>query len=230
MGFLYFIEMAKDKRSFVLYVDSKETLEALSDENAGKLIKHIFRYVNDENPKTPNELINIAFLPIKNQLKRDLKRWESKQEQRRLAGLKSAESRRTKSNESEQPLTTVESRSTKLTVNVSGSGSVSGSVKDIFNVFWDLYHSTTGKQKSDKEPSLKHWKKLTQSEMELAINKIEDYVKNQSEIKYCKKARTYLADKNFNDEYHSSVNPKRLTSGKNQSYEDLMVEGWVDER
>jgi len=33
--------------------------------------------VNDENPETDNLLVNIAFEPIKQQLKRDLQKWES---------------------------------------------------------------------------------------------------------------------------------------------------------
>ena len=40
----------KNKKSFLLYADWKETFETLSDDKAGELIKHIFAYVNDENP------------------------------------------------------------------------------------------------------------------------------------------------------------------------------------
>lgn len=68
--------MAKNKKSFILYADYKELFETLSDENAGKLIKHILKYVNDESPTTTDEIVNISFIPIKLQLKRDLKNWE----------------------------------------------------------------------------------------------------------------------------------------------------------
>lgn len=47
--------MADNKKSFVLYTDSKDTFEELSDQEAGKLIKHIFRYVNNEYSKELNK-------------------------------------------------------------------------------------------------------------------------------------------------------------------------------
>ena len=68
--------MAKDKKSFLLYTDQQGTFNLLPDEIAGKLIKHIFAYVNDENPATPDLIIQLAFEPIKQQLKRDLKSYE----------------------------------------------------------------------------------------------------------------------------------------------------------
>lgn len=68
--------MAKDKKGFVLYADMKGTFDKLPNEKAGELIKHIFSYVNDENPEPKDLIIEIAFEPIKNQLKRDLKKYE----------------------------------------------------------------------------------------------------------------------------------------------------------
>jgi hypothetical protein len=69
--------MAKDKKSFLLYADQQSVFKQLPDEIAGQLIKHIFSYVNDKNPITDNLIINIAFEPIKLQLKRDLHKYES---------------------------------------------------------------------------------------------------------------------------------------------------------
>jgi hypothetical protein len=86
--------MAEEKKSIILYVDVISTFEELSDEEAGKLIKHIFRYVNDQNPTPPDRITKIAFEPIKQQLKRDLKRWESIKLKRSAAGLASAEKRK----------------------------------------------------------------------------------------------------------------------------------------
>lgn len=76
------------KKSFVLYTDQKEVFDELTDEDAGKLIKHIFAYVNDENPEQSDKLLKIAFLPIKTQLKRDLVIWDEKKQQRSEAGRK----------------------------------------------------------------------------------------------------------------------------------------------
>ncbi len=69
--------MAKDKKGFMLYADQKEVVNELPDDIAGKLFKHIYSYVNDENPETDDLLIKIAFAPIKHQLKRDLKKYET---------------------------------------------------------------------------------------------------------------------------------------------------------
>ena len=68
--------MAKDKKSFLLYCDQQGVFNKLPDEIAGKLIKHIFAYVNDENPPCDDLLLSIAFEPIKTQLKRDLRKYE----------------------------------------------------------------------------------------------------------------------------------------------------------
>ena len=84
--------MAKDKKSFVAYTEWSETFEMLSDEEAGKLIKHLLRYVNDENPEMDDRMLKILFQPIKQQLKRDLKKYEDEKNKKsefgRLGNLK----------------------------------------------------------------------------------------------------------------------------------------------
>lgn len=96
--------MAENKKSFVLYTDYIEVFEQLTDVEAGELIKHLFRYVNDKDPNTDNRLLKILFEPIKQQLKRDLKKWEGKREKLSEAGKASAERRRL----NQQMLTNVE--------------------------------------------------------------------------------------------------------------------------
>ena len=68
--------MAENKKSFILYCDQRSVIDMLPDDIAGKLFKHIYAYVNDENPTSDDLLINLAFEPIKLQLKRDLLKWE----------------------------------------------------------------------------------------------------------------------------------------------------------
>ena len=84
----------------------------------------------------------------------------------------------------------------------------------LFSVFWDKYHLITCKPKKDKTPSIKYWKKLKDNERELAIKNIQLYYNDLSDKKYCKKARTYLSDKSFNDEFtHIIKNPYPLVNG-----------------
>jgi len=111
----------KDKKSFILYCDQKGVWDKLDDTQAGKLIKHIISYVNDENPTAPDFITELAFEPIKQSLKRDLKKWENQYVQRVEAGRKSAEIRKRNS-------TTVDERSNSSTVSVSVSDNVSVSV------------------------------------------------------------------------------------------------------
>jgi hypothetical protein len=85
--------MAEDKKGFILYADQKELFSQLPDELAGKLIKHIMAYVNDENPVSDDIVINIAFTPIKLQLKRDLVKFEETKGRRSIAGKIGAEKR-----------------------------------------------------------------------------------------------------------------------------------------
>lgn len=69
--------MATGKNSFVLYTDLIHTVEKMPDDKAGLLLKHILAYVNDLNPETDDLIVQLTFEPIKQQLKRDLKKWES---------------------------------------------------------------------------------------------------------------------------------------------------------
>jgi hypothetical protein len=85
--------MAKDKKSFILYSDAIHTVEKLSDTDAGQLLKHLLRYVNDQNPTTDNALVEIAFEPIKQQLKRDLVKFEDVKGKRSEAGKAGATKR-----------------------------------------------------------------------------------------------------------------------------------------
>ena len=69
--------MAENKKSFLLYCDLLEVAKELDDKSRGELFLYILKYVNDLNPEPPNELIKMLFIPIKQQLKRDLKKYEN---------------------------------------------------------------------------------------------------------------------------------------------------------
>lgn len=132
--------MAENKKSFILYADQIHMAEELTDEEAGRLYKHLLRYVNDMNPEPPDRITKIAFEPIKQQLKRDFKKYETIKEKRTLAGKASAESRQ----QNQHLLTCVESVQQTATnptdnVNVNVNGNVNGNV----NVKEEEYNITT---------------------------------------------------------------------------------------
>ena len=103
--------MAEGKKSFVLYSDLIHTVSKMPSDKAGDLFKHILSYVNDEEPISDDLIIQLTFEPIKQQLKRDLKKWEKQHNQRVEAGKRSAEVRKRNS-------TSVNERSVSSTVSV----------------------------------------------------------------------------------------------------------------
>lgn len=109
-AFLLILVMAEGKNKIIVYADWIEIFEPLSDEEAGKLIKHFFRYVNDYDPASPDRLTTLLFDgSIKPTLKRDLKKWEEMVGKRSDAGKISAEKRK------QHPPTSVENDPTKST-------------------------------------------------------------------------------------------------------------------
>lgn len=130
--------MADGKKSFVLYCDMIHTVDLLEDALAGKLLKHLLRYVNDENPETDDLLLKIAFEPLKRQLKRDLKDWEDTRSERvksgRKGGINSGKSRKKKQNKPNE----ANASKTKQT-QANEAVSVNVNVTDTVNVNGDIH-------------------------------------------------------------------------------------------
>jgi hypothetical protein len=127
--------MATGKKNILVYADWIDKFEELTDDEAGKLIKHFFRYVNDLDPEYPDRTTKLMFMDIKATLKRDLGKWEESSPQRtekaRLAGLASAEARRLKKQlDSTNELDLVQFP-TQSTVSVS----VSDNVKEVISIY-----------------------------------------------------------------------------------------------
>jgi len=78
--------MAKDKKAILIYSNWEQTFENLSDEEAGKLIKHLFRYVNDKNPIAPDRITELIFEPLKAVLKSDLEKYEKVKTEKSIHG------------------------------------------------------------------------------------------------------------------------------------------------
>ena len=78
--------MAEGKKSFLMYCDQRGIFDKLPDEYAGRLIKHIFAYVNDEDPQTDDLVLTMAFEGIKTALKRDLEKYREFIEKQRVNG------------------------------------------------------------------------------------------------------------------------------------------------
>jgi len=78
-----------NKPAFQLYNKYIHQIEELTDEEAGKLMKHIFRYVNDlEPPELEDRLLKIIFKNIKVDLKNDLEKYILACEKKSAGGKK----------------------------------------------------------------------------------------------------------------------------------------------
>jgi len=163
----------KNKKGFILYADINTTVNKLTDEYAGKLFKHILSYVNDEEPTTSDVLLEIAFEPIKQQLRRDLKKWEQQHEQRILAGKKSAEIRKRNS-------TVVNGRSVSSTVNV-------------INIYRKFNHLSLSTDEFNKLNKL-----YTKEQIDRVLDAIENFANNKKYKSLYLTSRNWLAKENTN--------------------------------
>jgi hypothetical protein len=225
------------KKSFVLYTDQREVFDELSDEDAGKLIKHIFSYVNDEDPVTEDKLIKVAFLPIKTQLKRDLRIWDEKKEQRAEAGKKGGLAKASNARNDLAKPSNATNDVANLAVNVNGN--VNGNVNDnvissiiVFttrrlggkNLFEDMTHiydlTDDQVQKLYQEWDLTHDDRTFESEKHLK-NSFILFVKNNASRFKQPRVNTYRAkeekpkSKNiFADMYQELLREEELKKSK----------------
>jgi len=192
------------KKSFVLYTDQREVFDELSDEDAGKLIKHIFAYVNDEDPITEDKLLKVAFLPIKTQLKRDLKIWDEKKSQRAEAGKKGGLAKSSNAKQSLANPSNATNDVANLPVNVNVNDNVNDINKDTL-ISLDEVEVEMGKEKPMHRPffsrmqeiynldekkvkeAFKNWKILKEGEA-MTIGKAQNsfnlYLKNNASTGY----------------------------------------------
>lgn len=201
--------MAQGKKSFIAYSDWKNIFDELPNEDAGALIKHIFAYVNDENPQTESVLIKACFALIKTALKRDLEKWDEQLKQRIEAGVKSGISRRTKSNERS---TVVNETERKRTVNVNDSVLLEKETKHIytFTDFWQAYPKKVEKQKCEKIFS-----KLKADEILKIKETLPNFISYKPFESYTHpNPQTYLNGKRWEDEI--TVVSKPAYTGTNQ--------------
>jgi len=115
--------MAENKKSFVLYTDLIHTVQHLTDEQTGKLFKHILSYVNDENPISDDVITNLSFEPVKQALKRDLKKYESYINKQKANGKKGGRPKKEETQKT-QPFISKPKKADSVSVSVSVSDNV----------------------------------------------------------------------------------------------------------
>ena len=190
--------MASGKESFKMYTDQIHLFKTLTDDEAGKLIKHVFEYVNDLNPITDNRIIEISFEPIKRQLKRDLKKYVDTCTQNKENISKRWNKKDTTEYDDIQPNTndTDKIRKDKIRKDINNE----------FDIFWDLYN-----KKIDKTKCIKKWRLLKDEEKEKIVKVLDSYVKSTPDVKFRKNPLTWLNGKCWDDEIIIQ-NPKKNNS------------------
>lgn len=179
--------MAKDKKSFVAYCDWLESFEELTDEEAGRLAKHLFRYVNDLNPEAPDKITKMCFIPIKQSLKRDLVKYEERAERARLNGAKGGRPKTQKT----QSVISEPKKPDSVNVSVNDNDI---SIGRDFDTFFEVY----GKQ-VDKIPCQREWLNIERDEHAKILEHVPKYVNSTPDIKFRKKPLNYLKDRTWLD-------------------------------
>ena len=224
--------MAEGKKGFILYCDQKEIFEQLPLDKRGELITVVFQYVNDENPIVTDPLLKMAFTLIKQVLKRDLVKYETKKIQWSEAGKASAEARRLlkENQQNQQPLTNVESRSTDSTV----------IVKD--NVIVNVKDKVIVKENKIEERKLKFATTLTPFKSKFDSNELKKFYDywtepNKSNTKFRQELeKTWSLKRRLETWFNNSKNFKEKSSAKKeipttlaQKYAHLMPNFKIDE-
>ena len=67
--------MSKGKKSFLIYYDSKEVFDAMTDEEVGQLVNALLNYAKSGNLPSLNSSLNLVFLMMKKQIDRDAEKY-----------------------------------------------------------------------------------------------------------------------------------------------------------
>ena len=186
--------MADNKKSFLLYCDLIHTVKKLTDEQAGKLFKHALEYVNDLNPETDDIITDLCFEPIRQSLKRDLKKYEKIKQKKSEAGKKGMAKRWGKDNSDNKCYKPI----TKITV------SDSVSVSDIYRSFAHLSMSLTEFNKLELE--------YTKQQIDEIIDSIQNFANNK------KYKSLYLTAKNWLKKLPKEEEDKLIQKAKRLGY------------
>ena len=182
--------MAENKKSFLLYCDLLHTVKKLNDEQAGKLFKHVLEYVNDLNPETEDIITDLCFEPIKQNLKRDLQKYEQIREKKREAGKKGA----TKRWQNIAPVKSAKKKMANIAVSVNDNVNVND--KDIYRAFGHLSMSLDEFNKLEKD--------YTKQQIDGVCDAIQNFKKNTNYKSLYLTAKNWLKKEQTKKEVEST--------------------------
>ena len=135
------------KDSFILYTEQKEVINKLSDEQAGKLIKAIYEYVETEKMPELDPLLDIVIIPFKQNLDRNKEKYNKISEIRAKAGAKGGKQKKqkqTKESKCNDNDNVNENDNENVNVNDNDNENVSDSCVDGLQEIIDFYNENIG--------------------------------------------------------------------------------------
>lgn len=145
----------QNKKSFILYLDSTDIFEQLTDQEAGKLIKAVLFYVHTGEKPELSRILTMAFTPIYQSLHRDLEKWRNKVEVNRING-----------NTGGRPPKKKTQNNPKNPDGYFNNPKNPDSVNDNVNVFNETLNNFKVMRKQLKKPLTEHGEKLLIKELE----------------------------------------------------------------
>lgn len=206
-------------------------VKKLPRETMGDLFLTILEYVNDLHPTIEHDLLlEVAFEPIKLQLKRDLIRWDAFKEKQSENGSKGGRPKNNATiteNPNNPSLLLKSQKSLNVTVTDTVTDTVKEEKKEIlsFENFWNLYN-----KKNDSKKCKAKFDKLPEKDKVKIKTTLPNYISSTPDLKFRKNPLTYLNGCCWNDEiagYEEISVESKLCLYTNQSIqrESKEVEG-----
>ncbi len=206
--------MNDKKKSFLLYLDTLEILNKLTDEQAGKLLKAFLAYHSGQDLNL-DPMLDLVFFSFQAQFERDGVKYNNIVERNKSNGSKGGRPKnpvepKKPSGLSGNPRKPKKADSVSVSGNDSDKDSDSESVNkvttDRFAEFWDLY----GK-KTDSSKCKAKFSKLSKGDIELLFAKLPEYIKSTPDKQYRKNPITWLNGKCWNDDVMQPTNHAKST-------------------
>jgi hypothetical protein len=135
-----------NKKSFILYNDLINIVRKLPMEKKGLLFETILEFVNGNQHQITDDVVDIAFESIKQQLIRDAELWEIKRERRSNAGKKGVQAKLSNAKQNEAMLSNAKQSLAIQAVNVN--------VNDNDNVTVTVTDNDNDIKKEDNKPPI----------------------------------------------------------------------------
>jgi hypothetical protein len=208
--------MAKDKKSVIVYVDWIATFNKLEDDEAGRLIKHFFSYINDLNP-TSDRLTELLFEPMKQQLKRDLKSYEQTCERNSLnASLRWNKNNATACDRMQSNAKHADNDNDNDNENEKDNEKHTNTIFS-FDEFWETYNKKTGKANCERI-----YARLKDKDYAKIKETLPIYLDSVKDKQFLKNPQTYLNGRIWEDEIYQPQTQKK------QEPQEPIYSGYID--